>query len=101
MEAFKGIAYNHGEVDMNGKKAYKYLIGMVLITDTPITDIGSETIITKSSEFSFITSLLETSKKYKPEHVLGELSDAITQVSEMTPSYLQELKEIEEENKGS
>ena len=93
MEAYKGIAYNHGEVDMNGKKAYKYLIGMVLITDTPISNIGNETILIKSSEFSFISTLLDTAKKYKPQYNLGDIAAAIMQVSEMTPEYLEELSE--------
>ena len=97
MEAVKGLVYNRGEIATpDKKKAYKYLVSVILITDEPLTGLNpsGETIIMGGSAIgNSITPALDLlTTKYEPPCPLGEAGLAILQISEMNPNDLKKVK---------
>jgi hypothetical protein len=97
MEAVKGLVYDRGEVTTpDKKKAYKYLVSVVLVTDEPLTGLSKtgETIIIGGSAIgaSLSPALDLITKKYEPPYPLGEAGSAIIQISTMNPDDLKKVK---------
>ncbi len=90
MEAAKGVVFGHDKTEFG----YKYLIGIVLITDEPLELIEprGETIVMGGGAGCLITAGLQGLSKYKPPHPLGDLSSAILTVADMKPENLEKKK---------
>ena len=91
-EAIKGVVINQCDdnLKIKGVKVYKYLIAAVLITDTPIKNIGNtqETIILLEKNDLDLTNFLSRCEKY-PVNNLGDLDQAMLYVSNMN---IEEIK---------
>jgi hypothetical protein len=91
-EAIKGVIWFKGNHQIDGKKVYKYLIGAILVSDEPIRGIkdGSDHIIAEQIEGeNDLTAIFSRMEKYEPPHKLGDLSNAILDISEMDPTDLE------------
>ncbi len=84
MEALKGFIFDHKEVEVEGKPAYKYLVSFILITDEQIQNLESETVIMGGGDFNLITQGLQSLGKYRPPYHLGDASHAILSVIAVT-----------------
>jgi hypothetical protein len=86
-EAVKGFIYSHGEVNVGPKKLNKYLVGIILLTDTPIdgiTDEGENIAMGSSNFHNAISEALSSLPKYKAKCKLGDAVQAFLTVSELT-----------------
>lgn len=97
MEAVKGLVYDRGEIATpDNKKAYKYLVSVILICDEPLTGLSEtgETIIMGGSAIgnSLTPALDLLTTKYEPPYRLGEAGSAIIGISEMNPKELKKVK---------
>lgn len=105
MEAAKGVIWDHGEVKIGLTRAYKYTVGFVLVTDTPLPQaaIGSHTCHMGSNPNNLITqALLQTMRSFPALYALGDLSNAVMTVTEWDPNELLRVsKERTEEAEGS
>ena len=90
-EAIKGVILGQGEHKLMGKKVYKYLVGVVLITDTPIegVDLRKETVILSEKTNNELTNFLSGTQKYKLNENLGDIDMAMLTISNMS---LDEIK---------
>lgn len=90
MEAVKGVIFGHDKIE----QGYKYLIGLVLITDEPLdlVSLRGETVVMGGSPVNMLMPALQTLTKYKPPHPMGELGGAVIQVSKLTPDNLEKVK---------
>lgn len=98
-EAVKSVIWRKEDQTINGKKVYKYLIGTILVTDQPITGLVSESsdnvaMAQIPSDINMFTNAYSVIPKYKSPHKLGDLSDAMLDISDMT---LEQLHNIQEE----
>lgn len=88
-EAIKSVIWRKGEDTINGKKVYKYLIGAILVTDQPITGINDNGDNVGMSQIpggvNMFTEAFSAITKYKPPYNLGDLSDAMLSLGDMTP----------------
>lgn len=88
-DILKGVVYDKGSNTLNGVTKHFTLIAMVIATDKPlITKDNPEYIIMGQCE---ISDELDKLTKYKCPHNLGDISYAITDVSNMKPENLDEL----------
>lgn len=90
MEAVKSIIWQKGTSVVQGKKVHRYLIGMVLVTDQEI-DIPAGDVVAMSedpTDLNAFTNTLDAMRKFSSPHILGDLSNAIIDVSEMNPQDL-------------
>jgi hypothetical protein len=92
MEAVKGVIFDRGKDEIEGRKVHKYLVTMMLITDEPLENIEDETIIMSVKNTNFISDGLSFCEKYKPPYCLGDCSNAILSVTEMKPSDLEKIE---------
>lgn len=91
MEAAKGVIFGHDKTELG----YKYLVGIVLITDEPLDLVSptGETIVMGGNDFNNITAGLQSLTKYKPPHNMGDLSGAVIEVSNwLHPDNLEKVK---------
>ena len=97
MEAAKGVIWDHGVVKIKGKKAHKYLVGFVLLTDEPIPAAarGSDACHIGGGRDNEITRALQTLRRYMAPRRLGDIGDVLTSVGEWDPA------EMERDNGGS
>lgn len=86
-EAIKAVIWKKENQKINGKKVYKYLIGAILITDEPIDGItsGDNVIMEEIEGENDLTGILSRATKYKPPHILGDLSTAMLDIADLTP----------------
>lgn len=79
MEAVKGVIFGHDKCE----QGYKYLIGIVLVTDEPLdlVSLRGETVVMGGSEVNLLTPALQTLTKYKPPHAMGDLSGAVMEIA--------------------
>jgi hypothetical protein len=100
-EVIKSVIWKKEDVKIKGKKLHKYLIGTILVTDEPIDGIidGTDHVVMGEvdgeNDFTNIFSRLE---KFSPPYTLGELSEAMISISEMTPDELEPKEPQNEEN---
>ena len=97
-EAIKSVIWRQKDQNINGKTVYKYLIGTILVTDQPIEGLVSEThdnvaMAEIPSDLNMFTNAYSSIPKYKPPHNLGDLSDAILEIADMTPEDLKNAME--------
>lgn len=94
-EAIKSVIWDHGDVVIGeNKKAHKYLIGLILITDKPIEGIidQKDHVAMGSMVLSNpLTDVLSVLEKFRPPFVLGDLTDAMLAVSEFAPDNLEKI----------
>jgi len=91
MEAVKGVIFGHDKIE----QGYKYLIGIVLITDEPLdlVSLRGETVVMGGSPVNMLTPALQTLVKYKPPHPMGELGGAVIEVANWhKPDTLEKVK---------
>lgn len=91
MEAAKGVIWNHGEVKIGLTRAHKYVVGFVLVTDTPLPQAatGSHTCHMGGGPNNLITqALLQTMRSFPALYALGNLSNAVMTVAEWDPNEL-------------
>jgi hypothetical protein len=98
MEAIKTVIWRKEDININGKKVYKYLIGSILVTDQPIEGLVSETgdnvaMAEIPSDLNMFTNAYSSLPKHKPPHKLGDLSTAMLDVANMTPSDFENVGE--------
>lgn len=92
VEAVKAVIYPHGQVDVNGKPGYKYLIGLIVLSDQPFpSQLVAETVSMGNCSGQLFEAL-SLLKHYQPPHHLGELSGALIGISTMEPSQLEPIK---------
>ncbi len=87
-EAIKSVIWKKGEDIIDGKKVYKYLIGAILVTDQPIDGItGGDNVAMAQipSDLNPLTNAFSILPKYKPRFTLGDLSDAMVDIADLTP----------------
>jgi hypothetical protein len=86
----KGIIYDRGVVEVNGQKKHKSLIAMVVLTDKPfeVKDHTEYVFMGSSNIYEGINSI----PKYQPPYKLGQIGDAIIDISSMSPEELDEIK---------
>lgn len=97
-EAIKSVIWRKEDQTINGKKIYKYLIGTILVTDQPIDGLVSESgdnvaIAQIPTDLNMFTNAYSSLPKYKSPHTLGDLSNAIVDVGDMTPEFLRECQD--------
>lgn len=91
MERIKGLVFNRGKIEYQGKEYYSYLLACHVITEEPL-NIENDTIIMGGTDFTNpIADTLDYLKKYKPPFPLGELGLALLRVCKMSPSELEEI----------
>ena len=91
MEAVKGVIFGHDKIE----QGYKYLVGLVLITDEPLdlVSLRGETVVMGGSSVNMLTPALQTLTKYKPPHAMGEIGGAILEVAKWhSPDTLEKVK---------
>jgi hypothetical protein len=90
MEATKSIIWNRGEKTIDGKKVYTYLIGTILVTDKPIDGLKEiDNISMGNTNYNPLSDAFSNTIKYKSPHNLGDLSNAMIDISSMTPEDLE------------
>jgi|694.fasta_scaffold67397_3 hypothetical protein len=90
-EAIKSVIFSQGEVEVDGKKLNKYLVGMVLITDSPIqgiNDLGENIAMGGNLCYNQVTESLSNLPKYKSHEKLGDLDSAMLTISKLSPADL-------------
>jgi hypothetical protein len=92
-EAIKSVIWRKEDITINGKKVYKYLIGTILVTDQKIEGLVSEShdnvaMAQIPTDLNMFTNAYSSIPKYKPPHKLGDLSNAILDIADMTPEDL-------------
>lgn len=94
MESSKSVIWRKEDLNVNNKKLYKYLIGTILVTDQPIIGLVSQTGDNvaiggaSSTNLNALTNAYSTLPKYNPPHILGDLSDAMLSISDLTSNDL-------------
>lgn len=94
MEVVKGVIFGHDKIE----QGYKYLIGIVLITDEQLNLVAprGETVVMGGSPINMFTPALQTLTKYKPPHPMGDLSDAVLKVAnDLKPDNLEKVTKNE------
>jgi phosphoribosylformylglycinamidine (FGAM) synthase-like enzyme len=90
-EAIKSIIWKRYDREIDGKKMYKYLIGTILVTDTPITGVNDSSDHIAMVQFdneNYLTNAFSRMAMYESPHQLGNLSDAVIDLSDMNPNDL-------------
>ena len=96
MEAVKGVIFGHDKIE----QGYKYLVGLVLITDEPLdlVSLRGETVVMGGSPVNMLTPALQTLTKYKPPHAMGEIGGAMIEVANWhNPNTLEKVQPISTE----
>lgn len=91
MEAIKGVIFGHDKT----KLGYKYLVGLVLITDEPLdlVSLTGETIVMGGTLVNLLTPALQTLVKYKTPHAMGEIGSAMMEVAnDLKPERLEKVR---------
>lgn len=84
----KVVYYNHGEVELNKEKKYKAVVGMVLLSDKPLSEEKSTNIAMGSLS---ISEEIRSLQRYKEPRKFGSFSDALITISSMSPADLEPL----------
>ncbi len=95
MEAVKGVIFGHDKVEIDGQQTYKYLVGVVLVTDEPLDLVAQrgETIVMGGQPVNLLTPALQCLTKYKPPHAMGEIGGAMLEVANwLKPENLEKVK---------
>lgn len=92
MEATKAIVFPHGKTDVNGKIAYKYIIAAVVVSDAPLNIISPTEAILMGDCRGNLREAVDNLQEYLPPYKLGEISQALIDISSMSPSELTKVK---------
>lgn len=93
MEAIKGVIFDRGPTKLGSHEAHTYLVGLILVTDKPITNLTplGNIIMGASQITQGISEALDHLDKYKPPFILGDLSDAVLSLPDMDPRRLEKV----------
>lgn len=84
----KVVFYNYGEVTNNDtEKKYKAVVGMVLLSDEPLSAESTNVAMGSLN----ISEEIRKLPRYKEPHKLGSIGDAIIAISSMSPDDLEPL----------
>ncbi len=89
MEIVKGVMYDRGTATLGNETKHLTLVAMVVASDEPLMPKKKQEIVVMGSgdfmpAFNHLT-------KYKPPHKLGNIANAIVDISGMSPDDLDEL----------
>ena len=89
-DIIKGVIYNRGTHTVRGITKHTSLIAMVVVSDKPLLPENQQECVVMGA--GHVSEELGTLIKYKCPYKFGDISDAIVDVSCMTPDVLTRLK---------
>jgi len=92
-EAIRGVVFNQGKVEIDGKHLNKYLVGLILITDNEVFPDRQEIILTRASGLDIVGQSLRGLNLSTINRPLGDIIDAMFTVSEIDLDSLDPIKE--------
>lgn len=97
MDAIRGVILDRtGDKQSNESGMHKYLIGLVLVTDSPLGNLApnGETILMGGWRSSELTELIDELPSYVPPTTLGAIDLALLHVSNMPEEHISLLERV-------
>ena len=91
-EIIKGVMFDRGTVEQEGVKKHLTLVGLLVLSDTPLIDGNENEVIVMGA--AYLGYELQRLTQYDAPFPLGTLSSAMVSVSEMRPDELEEIIDI-------
>ncbi len=88
-DIIKGVVYDRGEATQNGEKRYLSLVCLVIASKEPLTAIDKEFVVMGAANISEEIGKLQ---KYECPYKFGDISNAIINVSRLSPDSLEEIE---------